>query len=571
MTYELELTNKHIKFLFDDNENLNIFNLVRLFKSNINDYEISLNITGIKAEYQELIASNFSAFLTLYVKLIQSSQDSASFIYSEIRESLINKLQTEDGVIEEQGTFIYQYQKPQEDKGRSPHFVKNIRGAVLLSLVQDLLDNGAVGNKISIFDETSPLRLHSASTFLYNAENALMMWTVLDAWETEHEAEYKAEINRKIQESLKAKKELKSLAKKKLVDRSFIAFIEDLQLKIGLPNSIYSSPNSLQVWLVDDQHANGWYKLYTKMVPDSNVDITAFSCVDDINQQLHLSSFDNDFVVPDLALVDLRLSNSDQVIETYKAKDLSGFEVVYLLLDSWPGLPIMIASASSKLWNMEKAIEKGAVAYWRKSDEIGESVGDNAVLTAFDISLQFTEKFTLALQRVSYKYIFRIVESLIEKVSSGALKDSCFHCCIENYALELTQKTAWMCWKKTSDVKIIDSLLMGVMEIFNEIQPLLLNQKNNKLVVDPSVVIQPIGRNSDTQVINKTLDFLNEKYNIMGIDLASRYEKCKSIRNKLPIVHGSETTNDFKHATLEDIETALLIVWCLLNELGKKK
>ncbi|SUI88365.1 Uncharacterised protein [Shewanella putrefaciens] len=574
MAFNLKLNAGHLTFLFDKNDHLNIFNLVRLFRSNNDNQEIIIDVSEISTQHQESIAVKFTVFLNLYVKLVSNIQGTGSLIYSNIRQELIDKLDKEFTLIQDNEVLIFELncQSSQKEKPKDPHLVKNARGAVLLSLVQDLLDSQCVGNQFSIFDEKSSLLLHSASDFLHNEENALMMWNVLKIWETEHETAYKAEINRRIKQSLIAKKELEEsftqLTKQVSTNTSFATFIKVLQSKIGLQENIYVSSDNLHIWFVDDQHANGWYKLMKRIIPDSNINLEALNGIEDVNILINLSSFSSSFIIPDLALVDLRLSDSDQLVENYNAQDLSGFKVVDLLLKQWSGLPIMITSASSKLWNMEKAIERGAVAYWRKSDEVTDSVCKNSVLTAFDINLQFIEKLTLVLKRARYKYIFRIIESLRTQVKSPEIKSVPLQRCIENYAIELEQKTSWMCWKKTDEIKINDSLYLGVMEIFNEIEPLLFDHKNKKLVLFPGVNTRGSSANSDSQVINDTLDSMDSKYDIRGLGLSSRYVTCKSIRNKLPIIHGSEAENNIRHATLVDIETLLLIIWCLLNEIG---
>ncbi|MEZ9291237.1 response regulator [Vibrio lentus] len=569
----MKLHSSHVKFLFDRNDSLNIFNLVRLFKSNVHDYEISLDTSGLSRLYQESIAVNFTAFLNLYKKLISSDKNTASLIYSGIKPELILLLTKKYNVLKDNETLIFELNDAlsKNNSKRNPHFVKNIRGAVLLSLVQDLVDNESVDNHFSIFDEKSPLLLHSASDFLHNDENAMMMWNVLRGWESEHELEYKKEINRRIQQNLKAKKDFGTLSteltKQVSANTSFSNFIELLQTKVGLEKDIYRTKDNLDIWFVDDQYANGWLKLMKRIIPDSSINLKPLSGVEDVNLTLSSSSSVS-FTIPDLALVDLRLSDSDQSVEDYNAHDLSGFQVVDMLLEKWSGLPIMITSASSKLWNMEKAIERGAVTYWRKSDEATDYESKNSVLTAFDINLQFIEKLTLTIKRTRYKYIFRIVESLRSKVKLLSIDSSSLQRCIEHYAIELEQKTSWMCWKKTDEIKVNDSLYLGVMEVFNELEPLLCN--NQHLTLDPSTKVKVSSNNTDNQVINKTLDFLDQKYDIGGVGLNSRYMTCKSVRNKLPIIHGSEAANDIRHATFVDIETSLLIAWCLLNELVQK-
>ncbi|PSW29219.1 hypothetical protein C9J19_07865 [Photobacterium phosphoreum] len=575
MTTNFIVTNEYLKFLFDNNH-LNIFNLVRLFKNNTGSDEIALDIRHIPNLYQEAIAVNFISFLNIYKKLIPTQQQSASLFYSGIEPYILDKLDKKDGVLLEDGFILFELENlsPQKDKKQDPHVIKNIRGAVLLSLVQDLLELGSIGNNIPIFDKKSPLLLHSASSFLNNEDNALMMWKVLESWEVEYEHQYKAEINRRIQKSLQEKRALGLLINKQ-VQQSFerkqlLNFIVQLQSNIDIPSKIYITIDNLHIWFIDDQQANGWFKLIESMVPNSKIEITPFSGVEDVTEYLKLYSINTAIDIPDLAMVDLRLSDSDQVVESYKSQDLSGFKVVDLLRKQWPGLPIMISSASSKLWNMEKAIERGAVAYWRKSDEVSDYEGENAILTAFDINFQYIDKLTLTLKMAEYKYVFRIVECLRVIVKTLVIKSDSLQRCIENYANELEQKTTWMCWQKTSEIKVKDSLFLGIMEIFNEIESILWDRNNNSLILVPDKKVKSSG-SLDKQIINDTLDYMDRKYEINGVALKERYEKCKNIRNKLPIIHGSEGANDIQHATLIDIETSLLIIWCVLNELKLKK
>jgi hypothetical protein len=72
-------------------------------------------------------------------------------------------------------------------------------------------------------------------------------------------------------------------------------------------------------------------------------------------------------------------------------------------------------------------------------------------------------------------------------------------------------------------------------------------------------------------VINKTLDSIDSLYTMTGRALNSRYESCKKVRNNLPIIHGSNNDGSAKHASISDIEEALLIVWALMNQLSKNK
>lgn len=573
MGSNLKLDGSHTKFLFDSENNLNIFNIARLLRFEGYGDDIGIDVCDMSSHHQTSIVSKFSAFLSIYSTILGKDSLCASLTYSEVDQTLIEIIKEKQGFEQVDKILLFDINSDffQQDP-KDPHFVKNVRGAVLLSLVQDLLTIGSVKGALSIFDKNSPILLHSASDFLHNQENAKIMWQVLEGWENKHEDQLKADINRRINHSSRVRRKLQEScrqAERKLSDNSNLDYIVGvLQSKVKFPNDVYILTDKLILWFVDDQHANGWFKLIDSIIPNSIFDIKTMDGKESVNMQLQLATKIDIKQTPDLALVDLRLSGHDKLIEDYNAQDLSGFEVVDLLLNKWPGLSVMIASASSKLWNMEKAIEKGAIAYWRKSDEVTHSENICSILTAFDIYDQFIDKFGIALVRSRYKYIYRIVEAIRNSVQPLGPIHGFLHMSIENYFQDLEQKTSWMCWQKTNETRINDSIFLGVMEIFNELENVLWDPENEYLKLVPGKKVQKKSERSDSQIINDTLEHLDQKYGIGGYGLSSYYRHYKSIRNRLSIIHGSEQASNIRHATISDIESSLLIVWCLLYELN---
>ena len=457
---------------------------------------------------------------------------------------------------------------------QDPHLVKNVRGAALLSLVQDLIPIRSIKSSFSLFDEHSPIRLHAASVFLYNKDNAKMLWDVLIEWE--NTINDNIEINQKIYiatEETKKINESITLSSKTSIDNDDFNYFynQSLVRKFGLKNKFYSSNNYINLWFIDDQHANGWSQLIMTILSNPILKIQSFDSVNDIVKQIKFVSEFAQEETPDLALVDLRLNSNDISSALYNAEDLSGFIVVEKLLTQWSGLSIMIASASNKLWNMEKAIQKGAVAYWRKSDEITKESPQNAILTAFDIYIQFTNKFYTILQKMKYRAVFQIVEEIRSEISSLDSNYDYLKLVIENYFDDLVQKTSWMCWRKEDIVKINDGLYLGISSIYNEIENLLWDRTTRKLILNPRQSIKDVRGNSDKLIINDTLDYIDAEYSLTGKALKTYYEKNKNIRNKLPIIHGSESAFNVKHVNLINIESSLLIILCLITELKKVK
>jgi CheY-like chemotaxis protein len=574
----LKLYTKHHNFLFDPKGTFNAFNLVRLLDKYRDCNEFSIDVSLLSPDEQSLILSKAEKFLRLYEGLFPNKERLISITFDNVSQPIIDSVLLETGGILDEQTLIFelsQLPRVTEDILDS-HSVKNVRGAVLLSLVQDLLHLNKVEGSLSFFDEKSPLTLHSASSFLYNKDNAQMMWDVLRSWELRHDSSYKAVINPKLQQCMASKKQLKHLTtsadfRPSTKDSDFSHFVSLLQTKIEFPTDLYRTADCLQIWFVDDQHANGWKRLMDQMLSDLNVDLKPFTSLEDVETSIELAQKYNPDSIPDMALVDLRLSADDVTFEHYDSEDLSGFEVVDLLLNTWPGLPVVIASASNKLWNVEKAIRKGAVGYWRKSDEIHDTVDQQAIITALDIYAQFIEKITLALRKVKYRHVFRLAELLKKLCQQRPLLSTTLQRSVHNYCEQTPRTVSWMLWQNLDEIKVRDSIFLGIMELFNEIETFLWDENTGKLTLFPNEKVKYDKNDRIIGVINKTLDSIDSLYTMTGRALNSRYESCKKVRNNLPIIHGSNNDGSAKHASISDIEEALLIVWALMNQLSKNK
>jgi len=332
---------------------------------------------------------------------------------------------------------------------------------------------------------------------------------------------------------------------------------------------LYRAEGSLQIWFVDDQHSNGWERLMEQMLSDLNVELKCFASLEGVKASLELAEKFPD-TIPDLAIVDLRLRADDATFEHYDAADLSGFEVVDSLLNFWPGLPVVIASASNKLWNVEKAIRKGAVGYWRKSDEIHDTVDQQAIITALDIYAQFNEKITLALRKVKYRHVFRLTELLNKMCHQRPLINTTLHRSVDNYCEQTPRTISLMLWQGLDEIKVHDNIFLGIMELFNEIETFLWDEKTEKLTLVPNKNVKRGHRGRLEGVINDTLEFIDSDHSMTGLTLKPRYEKCQNVRNNLPVIHGSNNYDTVQHASILDIETALLVVWALMNQLSKE-
>lgn len=574
MTFKLSLDRKHLKFLFDESAQFNAFNLVRLMRPAERQNEVLIDLRALTFQQQDSILSSAKTFLNLVASLLSAQEFLMSFVFSTENLTLVKKVSIEIGGEFDEKKIICEVSKlPVEtEQNLDPHTVKNIRGAVFLSLVQDLISIRKIERRIDFFTETSSITLHASSSFLSNKENAELMWSLLKQWEREHGDEHNTKLNHRLYQCLQNKDRMLEKAKSSLnsfsIDGNLKYLVEFSQSKLGLPNSVFQSYEQLVVWMIDDQWANGWKQLIESLLAGTNIELEAFSSLQGVKQSIALANFDATAQKPHLAIVDLRLNSDDPVVEDYNSKDLSGFGVVEELLEAWQGLPIMIASASSKLWNLEKAIQKGASAYWRKSDESTYIDNEQIIFTTLDIYSQFIDKVVLTLSKVKYRNVYDLSNLLNAKCNVQGFKYAQLKVSINQFNFNLSSKVSWMLWHHADEQGTLDSLLLDTMAIFNEIEPLLWDEQTNKLTLFPEKEVTTVQKGKDSRIVNDTLSYLDENYRIGGIAFESSFNKVKQIRNKLNVIHGSETAQNVTHATIRDIELVLLIIWVLLVEVS---
>ena len=573
MTSSIIINQKHCKFLFDKSNNFNVFNLTRLCKQLQLSEGITVDISRLEEVKQQRIISKLEYFSTHCIKLLNHEDKLITFITKldeQEVESLTSKLTLE--TFYEEPQIIFQPTNIEVKSKYDPHQIKNIRGAVLLSLVHDLLKLQKLDNQISLFDETSPILLHSASDFLHSTDNALVMWQVLEKWTEEHNKSYRAEVNPRMNSSSNAKKSLKQNIKNVLrdTDISTIGFkhlLENEAINAGFSHCDYRWNTKITLWFVDDQAENGWKNLMSNLLEEFEIELICCNSVEDLKMTIDLAN-QKAITKPDLALVDLRLSENDLTFESYEGADLSGFSALKQLLTDWPSLPVIIASASNKIWNLEKAIENRATGYWRKSEDIHESVNHNAIITAFDIYDQLVKKLEQAVSKMKFRNIF-VLAKLIEAESvKKKFKSSPLERAFSYYLNDLVNKVLWMIWQKQDEGRVIDSLFLGIMEIFNEIEPYLWASDTQKLSLHPTKNVKAVKGKIDKRIINDTLQYFDEVNKVGGKGLLGSYETCKNVRNNLPVIHGS-SDGKITHSKIEHIELGLFLIWFLMTKLNK--
>ena len=144
------------------------------------------------------------------------------------------------------------------------------------------------------------------------------------------------------------------------------------------------SPPSPSVGLIDDeaQHIqyqgqqttqSGWQRIYSRVL--FNRDLTVDDILDEEGldpNEGQLIDFapaklqDVDFSDYACILLDLRLRSDEQGGFPENLWDLSGARVLEFIRSKHPTLPVIVTTASNKIWNYEGIMELGADAYWIK-------------------------------------------------------------------------------------------------------------------------------------------------------------------------------------------------------------
>lgn len=119
---------------------------------------------------------------------------------------------------------------------------------------------------------------------------------------------------------------------------------------------------------IDDQAKLGWDYIFQLMIYGEKQANNTFSVLDKMEKgikKLKMKILERiNKYKPDLVLLDLRLENEGGV--QTKVEELSGAKVLEGIKQEFPGLPVMITTASNKVWSYRGLQRLGADAYWSK-------------------------------------------------------------------------------------------------------------------------------------------------------------------------------------------------------------
>jgi len=124
---------------------------------------------------------------------------------------------------------------------------------------------------------------------------------------------------------------------------------------------------SVSILYIDDNAGNGWSFVLKQVFPKASI-----SCIiPDIKLKGEIEKFYTTQIQPAISnckpnviLLDLRLFDEDE--DSIEVDKLSGTHILRQIKNSYPGIPVIITTASNKLWSFKQLISLGAEGYWTK-------------------------------------------------------------------------------------------------------------------------------------------------------------------------------------------------------------
>lgn len=176
---------------------------------------------------------------------------------------------------------------------------------------------------------------------------------------------------------------------------------ENYRLQItSLKSKLEVIDKKSNILMIDDKAEEGWKNVQEQVIGASkNIDIIAF----DFSQEKTLSKLVDDLWkkiddylnekcnLLDFIFLDLMLfpnNTKHDIVEQY-----SGLRILKLIKDKYRQIPILITSASNKIWNYQLAISYGADAYWIK-EGIESNYEFNDAIINYNRLLDLTKSFT---------------------------------------------------------------------------------------------------------------------------------------------------------------------------------
>ena len=186
-----------------------------------------------------------------------------------------------------------------------------------------------------------------------------------------------------------------------------------------------------RILFIDDKADEGWGSLMQYIFKSAGVDFTYVDPSPYKNSENNCFTDFDGFIAEckshigkrwDLIIIDLRLNPNaeDMDANSISPIKLSGFELIDLFLNENKGYPIMVFTASNKIWNVDAAMKRGAISYYiKESPEFNHSISETR--SQFD---KFQQNVYNSFNRAYLQDIFSDIRTIKKTLSSDDLGDS---------------------------------------------------------------------------------------------------------------------------------------------------
>lgn len=173
-------------------------------------------------------------------------------------------------------------------------------------------------------------------------------------------------------------KNSKSDGLKSLYFKSLTSNLKDVELSLPDSSSITSDFHKYdgkKFFLIDDKSSSGWFEVIEYILHKLNptfslTDIEISTEFPKLIEQIDIKIQENDF---DLIFLDFRLyeQEDDDKHNAAKIAEFSGAILLQHLKSNYPAIPVILFTASNKVWNIESLLDLGADGFYiKESPEI---------------------------------------------------------------------------------------------------------------------------------------------------------------------------------------------------------
>lgn len=132
-----------------------------------------------------------------------------------------------------------------------------------------------------------------------------------------------------------------------------------------------SADTTANILLIDDNAENGWMSVYRHIFPNATIQSVELlneyeKSIDKLYYYFIKPAINNIYQTTSLIFLDLRLFEAEESERSIDVENLSGKLMLEKIREDFKGIPIIITTASNKVWTFQRLVNAGTDAYWVK-------------------------------------------------------------------------------------------------------------------------------------------------------------------------------------------------------------